>query len=345
MAKLLILTGPTAVGKTALGIKLAKKYHGEIVSADSRQVYKGMDIGTGKDIYRSKVKSQKSEIKFKNKNFSSEFYEVEEVRVWGLDVVEPDYPFNVADYREYATGVIEDIWGRGVLPIVVGGTGLYVKALLEPMEMAAVRPDQGLRRELQGETLERLQERLLGWDKDRWERMNQSDRQNSRRLVRAIEIAKQRRRSKIDGPLGLAQGERKDVLIISLGADRDYLYGRIDRRVEERMKRGMVGEIKELRQKGYSWDLPSMTAIGYREFKGEIKGTKDRELREVISRWKYGEHAYARRQVTFLKKFVGEQEKKGSGVLCVDVSEKGWQGKVGSGVRRWKEFGSVPPAR
>ncbi|MBI4099846.1 tRNA (adenosine(37)-N6)-dimethylallyltransferase MiaA, partial [Candidatus Microgenomates bacterium] len=160
MIKILVITGPTAAGKTALGIKLAKKFNGEIISADSRQVYKGNDVETGKD--RS-------------------FFQ------WGIDIAEPGTDFNVSAFREYAQKTIADIASRGKLPIVVGGTGHYLRALLDPFSTINIPPDPKLRaKNLSVEELQKLVNPPAGG------KMNPSDWQNPRRLIRAIETSKKR---------------------------------------------------------------------------------------------------------------------------------------------------------
>ena len=126
--KVLIICGPTGVGKTSLGIRLAKKYNGEIVSADSRQVYKGMDIGTGKDLNQFSIFNFQFSIKDK---YKIGYYEISGIKVWLYDVVDPDYKFNVADYLRCVESVIKDIWKRKKLPILAGGTGFYIKALVD----------------------------------------------------------------------------------------------------------------------------------------------------------------------------------------------------------------------
>ncbi|NCS99922.1 tRNA (adenosine(37)-N6)-dimethylallyltransferase MiaA, partial [Candidatus Parcubacteria bacterium] len=135
MYKLLIICGPTATGKTRLGIELAKKFNGEIVSADSKQVYRGMDVGTGKDLPVS------SKLQLSAQSFQLGYYEIKRVKVWLLDIVEPDYKFNVADYKKCADAIVEDIWKRKKLPIVVGGTGFYIKAIVDGIETMGVLPD------------------------------------------------------------------------------------------------------------------------------------------------------------------------------------------------------------
>lgn len=268
MNKLLVICGPTATGKTALGIRLAKKFNGEIVSADSRQVYIGMDIGTGKD--------------FKG--------------AWLLDVVKPNQPFSVAEYVKLAWQVIEDIWERGKLPIMVGGTGFYIKAIVDGIETMGVPPDWELREKLRYYDTKILRETLEKLDPEKLRRMNESDRKNPRRLIRAIELA-----TKTVRPILARKPYTLNPLFIGLTAPYKTLYQQIDERVDERVKAGIEEEIKKLLQIGYSWENSVLgTTIGYREWQPyfERKST----LEEVVKKWKFAEHGYARRQMTWFKR-------------------------------------------
>jgi len=202
MSKVLIICGPTAVGKTALGVRLAKELNGEIISADSRQVYKGMDIGTGKDLpvnpkFEILNPKQILNSKFQILNYQIGYYEIDGVKVWLLDIVEPDCQFSVADYVRCANSVIEDIWRRGKLPILVGGTGFYIKAIVDGIETIGVGPDWSLRRKLSNYQIIKLSNLLKKIDLEKWKRMNESDQKNPRRLVRAIEVAIRIQNSKI----------------------------------------------------------------------------------------------------------------------------------------------------
>jgi tRNA dimethylallyltransferase len=226
MEKLLIICGPTATGKTNLGIKLAKKLGGEIVSADSRQVYRGMDIITGKEV-----------------NF--------EIKTWLIDLVNPDEKFNVADYYGLAWKVIEDIWKRGKLPIVVGGTGFYFKALLEGIGTMGVGPDWELRKQLTNYSINELTNYLDKIDPERSRRMNESDRKNPRRLIRAIEVVRSGKGQMVNDKCKVANVNK---YIIGLRALSEVLYKRIDQRVEERVKMGAEEEIKKLISEGYNWE-------------------------------------------------------------------------------------------
>jgi len=242
MNKLLVICGPTATGKTALAVALAKQFNGEMVSADSRQVYKGMDIATGKD-------------------------RDPDIPIWMYDVVSPDEKFSVSQYQKLAEKAITDITARGKLPIVVGGTGLYINALIHPFETINIPPNLRLRKKFQNMTIQELQNMTARGD------MNQSDWNNPRRLIRKIEIAE----SKTVTP---KQPNTFDYLMIGLTAPLPMLYQRIDTRLKSRVRAGLVRETASLLAR-YRPDLPSMSAIGLNE------------------------HAYARRQLTWFKKQKG----------------------------------------
>ncbi len=275
MKKLLIITGPTATGKTKLGIELAKEFNGEIISADSRQVYKYLDIGTGKDL----------------KHFQ-----------WGLDLVLPNEPFSVFDWVEYTNKILKNIWSRNKLPIIVGGTGQYIKELLHPSETLNIPPNFELRSK--NYELGELQNKLQKINPEKWERMNDSDRKNSRRLIRAIEVA-----GKIASP---ASPDRNDMdsLVIGLTAPLEYLYKKIDERVEERINLGIEKEKEKLKKMGYFPD-----AFGYREM--------------GVEEWKNHEHQYAKRQLAYLKKYLSEIE-------WFDISHDESKAKIRQVFSRWR---------
>ena len=288
MNKLLVICGPTATGKTSLGLYLAKKFKGEIISADSRQVYKGMDIGTGKDIEKGK---------WIKENGKGGHWEIEGIPLWLLDVVEPNQEFNVVQYVDLAQKAIEEIKERKKLPIIVGGTGLYIKGLIDGIRTLGVKADWELRMRLENLPAENLFDLLSRIDPVKAASLNASDRRNKRRLIRAIEIASK------DQPLKTKNKKKEikaEVLIIGLKAEFKELYKRIDQRVEERVKEGAEEEVKRLIKKGYSWGLPALSALGYREWQPFFEGQATRE--EVIQKWKFDEHGYARRQLTWFKK-------------------------------------------
>lgn len=273
MSRVLVITGPTGVGKTKLGILLAEKFNGEIISADSRQVYKYMDIGTGKDVanFQFTIYNLQSISKFSNIKFTYGYYDVNGIKIWGLDIVEPDYAFNVSDYVNYANGALEDIWKRGKLPIIVGGTGQYIKELFWPSETLHIPVDQELRSK--DYKLEELQDKLKEIDINKWGRMNNSDRNNPRRLIRAIEVA---------GKIASPQAPRNDILIIGLMVEE--LEGRIRERVKERFRMGIEKERESLK----NYRLPK--TIGYQN--------------ESIDEWISAECKYAKKQLNYLNKYI-----------------------------------------
>lgn len=310
MGKLLVICGPTATGKTELAIKLAQKLDGEIVSADSRQVYRGMDVGTGKDVENFKFPSQsylapsgtirtrRKERFWTGKQIG--YYLVNGIKIWLYDVVEPKEEFSVAQYFKITKVVIKDIWQRGKLPILVGGSGFYIKALTHGIESLGIEPDWELRKKLSNLEINQLRANLAKIWPERWKIMNESDRKNPRRLIRAIEIARKYQNPNIKIQNYKSKIKNLDTLFIGLTAPYPVLYRRIDKRVEERVKKGVVEEIKTLLKKGYGWDLPSMSGMGYREFRDFFE--KRANFEEAVQRWKWDEHQYARRQMTWFKK-------------------------------------------
>ena len=297
MNKLLIICGPTASGKTALALDFAKKFsakggpasgwNGELISADSRQVYLGMNIVTGKETDKK-------------------------VKTWLLDVVNPDYNFNISDYYNLAWEAVFDIWKRRKLPIVVGGTGFYIKAMIDEIGTMGVLPNIELRQELSVLSVELLGQKLAKLDPERWEKMNGSDRKNPRRLIRAIEIhlgGVQPATPEV--VLRLRRTSGVNLLWIGLTTEKKILYEKINRRVEERLKMGAVEETRKLARR-YGWNVPSMTGIGYRQLRQYIEGKIS--LDEAVERWKLAEHAYAQKQMTWFRK-----EKR---IVWLNVEEK-----------------------
>lgn len=255
--KLLIICGPTATGKTSLAISLAKKFNGELISADSRQVYKDFDALTGKD------RSQ-------------------DTRIWLYDVTGADQPFSAADFVRLAKHAIDDIHARGKLPIVVGGTGFYLRALTTPIDSLRTPPNPKLRAKLRTLTLGALQQKLQIVDARRWEAMNQSDRKNPRRLIRAIEVALSSKRTTNIPP-------RYDALWIGLAAPLGVIANRIARRVAERFD-------KAVREVGNG--LPPI--LGLPALLSFKRGESSKE--ETLVAWAQAEYQYAKRQMTWFKK-------------------------------------------
>jgi tRNA dimethylallyltransferase len=324
MNKLLVICGPTATGKTALGISLAKKFNGEIVSADSRQVYIGMDLGTGKDLPVNSKFQVPSTKQIPNFKFQIGYYDFDLIPVWMLDIAKPNQEFSAADFVKLATEIITDITSRNKLPIVLGGTGFYLKALIDGVETLGVPPDWTLRRNLEKNTREKLFEMLSRFDSVKAASMNSSDRQNPRRLIRAIEVALKKSNFKLQNPASHFHLPTS-TLFIGLTANYTYLYDRVDKRIDEQVKQGAKQEIRELLKQGYTWDLPAMTAMGYGIWKPYFENKQSKE--EIISKWKFSEHAYCRRQMTWFKK-----DKR---INWFDITKQNWSNDLERLVNQW----------
>ena len=247
--KMLVIIGPTAVGKTALAVELGQAFDGEVISADSRQVYRHMDIGTAKATKEEQAA----------------------VRHHLIDVVDPDEELTLAHYKRLATETVEEVWSRGKLPILVGGTGLYVRALLEGWTVPEVPPNKALRDRLfaEAERLgpEALHASLAAVDPVAAQRI---DARNVRRVVRALEVYEQ-----TGVPISRLQRKQPPsyrLLKLGLTMPRPALYARIDARVERMLAQGLVAEVRWLESQGYGYDLPAMSGLGYRQIGQHLAG-------------------------------------------------------------------------
>ena len=293
MQKLIVICGPTGTGKTDLALGLAKKFNGEIVSADSRQVYIGMDIGTGKEVKRQKAKGKN------NSDISIEKgkgkWVVNDIPIHLYDVIRPDERFSLVEYQQLALEKIKDIHSRNKLPILVGGTGLYIQAVTEGLNIPKAPPDFKLREKLENERIEVLLSDLEKNDPQTYQKI---DKNNKRRIVRALEVYYQ-----LGQPFSKLQEKYLkidfEVLKIGLTGEREELYQRNDSRVDNWFKIGFVEEVKELLKK-YSLDLPALSSLGYRQVAMYIKGNLG--LVEATQRIKFDLHGYIRRQLTWFKR-------------------------------------------
>lgn len=319
MNKLLVICGQTATGKTSLALELAEKLNGELVSADSRQVYKSMDIGTGKDIPKD-FKFRVTDLRIKD--YEIGFYTDKNVRLWGYDLVGPDQDFNVSDYAIIARKIIRNIWRRKNLPILVGGTGLYIKAVIDGMDTMGFERNEELRNILKDKSCEELLSVLGKLDLLKVKSLNESDRKNPRRLIRAIEIAQSR---KLDESVGKKNKLQADTLFIGMKAPKNELVKKIRKRVKKRFERGFLEEVELLLKKGVKWSYSSMSSTGYRQTESYILGKKT--LKNVLNDWVTAEVQYAKRQLTWFKK-----EKR---ITWFDVSDKKYRVNVENIVRRW----------
>jgi tRNA dimethylallyltransferase len=267
LPKLLVICGPTASGKTELAIALAKKYDGALVAADSRTIYKGMDIGTGKD-----------------KSFPCLL----------IDIVRPDQPFTLAEYKAKALRAIRAVVKQGKLPILVGGTGLYIWSIVDNLLIPKIPPNEKMRREFEKKTADQLFALLNSIDPAAAKVTGK----NRRRIVRALEVViasgdKFSESAKRGRPLF-------DCLEIGMDVPREELKERIDRRVDQMMRAGFMQEVMDLRKKLYSPKLPAMSGIGYAELNAAIDGKQP--LAEAVERIKARTRQYGRRQMTWFRR-------------------------------------------
>lgn len=277
MRKLVAVVGPTATGKTDLALRLALAFEGEIIGADSRQVYRGMDVGTAKPTPEQRAR----------------------VPHWLVDVADPDEGFGLARYLDLAQAALDDIWSRGRCAFLVGGTGQYVWALLEGWQVPRVEPDWALRRELEEKARREgphaLHAEVEALDPEAARRL---DPRNVRRLVRALEVMRRTGR-----PLSACQTRRPpDFPWLALGLDvpSEQLYRRIDARVDAMMEGGLVEEVKGLLARGYRVDLPAMSGMGYRQVCQYLAG--DLSLEEAVARAKTETHRLARHQRNWFRR-------------------------------------------
>lgn len=280
MKPLIILTGPTAVGKTALSIRLAKAIGGEIISADSMQVYRRMDIGSAK-ITKEEMMGIPHHL---------------------IDVLEPDEEFNVTVFQKLAKAAVEEIYSRGNIPIVAGGTGFYIQALLNDIDFTENGEDTSIRDELEALAKEKgaeyLHGMLLAIDPESAEQIHAN---NKKRVIRAIEYYRQTGERISEHNKRERQKESPyEFLYYVVNTDRDILYQRIDQRVDEMMKQGLVQEVKELKDSGCTRDMVSMQGLGYKEILDYLQG--ECTLSDAVYLLKRDTRHFAKRQITWFKR-------------------------------------------
>ncbi len=320
MNKILIISGPTATGKTDLAVEIAKKYNGELVSTDSCQIYKGLDIGTGKD-------------------------QPDKTPIHLVDIISPDQKFSVAQFQKAGLEVIKKLHSQNKLPILVGCSGFYLDSLINPKyDTFSVKPNKIFRfisTKLSVKTLQKIYQLL---DKNAFLKLNNSDINNHYRLTRKIEI----KLSNIKNKASLSREvvpmksgtEGFDLLHISLTAPLDFLYKRIDDRVQKRLEIGFLDEIKNLLKK-YSWSDPGLQIGAYQCLKPYFQNKKKPPffkgrcpqdggvLSECIQLWQYAEHSDARRQSTYLKSRYQHK------ALFFDITSKNFKPKIFKVINEW----------
>ena len=276
---LIILTGPTAVGKTDLSIKIAKNLSAEIISADSMQIYEYMDVGS------AKVTKE----------------EMDGVHHYMIDEVKPDFKFSVSEFQLRADKYIDEIVAKNKLPLVTGGTGLYLNSLIYNMDFAKSNANneirESLRLELEEHGIDYMHEKLRSLDEESANRIHKN---NTKRVIRALEVCLSGEKMN-DFSKDLKFNDKYEPIIIVLNRERDHLYERINKRVDIMLEKGLIDEVKNLLNMGYSKDLISMQGIGYKEIIKYLDGeyTYDEAI-EVIKR---DSRRYAKRQITWFKRY------------------------------------------
>ncbi|MCK5757483.1 MAG: tRNA (adenosine(37)-N6)-dimethylallyltransferase MiaA [Clostridiales bacterium] len=285
MKKVLVITGPTASGKTAVSIQLAKKVGGEIVNADSMQIYRGCDIGSAKPSFTER------------QNISHHL----------IDIINPTNKFSTAEYKISAVKCIKDILGRGKMPVITGGTGLYIDALVKNIDFSVDRGNENIRRDLknllENKGKEYLYEKLKMRDSEAALTVHPN---NTRRVIRYLEI--------LDGFNGtlseykentLEEPSEFDYRIFVLWPERDFVYNHIEKRVDEMLDAGLVTEVRNLLNTGVKADDQCMMGIGYKETYAYIGGQID--YKEYVELLKRNTRRYAKRQFTWFKRYKDTQ--------------------------------------
>ena len=277
MEKVIIIVGPTAVGKTKLSIELAKKLEAEVISGDSMQVYKGMDIGTGKITTA----------------------EMNEIPHHMLDILNPNEPFSVADYQKLVQRKITDLNMRGVTPLLVGGSGLYIQAVLYDYVFSEQKRDDTLTKQLEARIEQEgnlaLYEELQQVGPEQAKKLHPN---NKRRLIRALEVYHTTGTTLSEWQSEQSESSKYEYHIIGLEMDREALYEQINQRVDAMIQHGLVEEVKHLYEQGYE-NTQAMKAIGYKELIPYIKGETD--LDSAVQLLKRNSRRYAKRQYTWFK--------------------------------------------
>jgi len=304
--KLVVVAGPTGVGKTMLGVELARRFEGEVINADSRYLYRGFNIGTAKP----DVDERKG------------------VPHHLIDILDPTHDFSLASYQELANAAIESVLHRGRLPLLVGGTPLYVNAVIEGWRIPKVPPQPEIRQRLEREAevagMGMLSARLAQIDPVAAEH----SRDNLRRITRALEIFEVtgERMSELEG-----KGPRPyQTLELGLSLARSLLHARLDRRVDDQIRNGLVEEVTRLLEDGVPRGAPAMSSIGYRQLLPYLDGEQTLEL--TIAQLKHDTHRYVRHQETWLRR--------NQRLHMIDVSQPNWTERAVEQVQRFVKEGS-----
>ncbi len=299
--KLVVILGPTATGKTKLAVALARHFNGEIISADSRQVFRGMDIGTGKDLadyYFETIEQKKvNENIFSKKNVKN-FKTIQHVPYHLIDIISPKTKFNVFKYQRLAYKAIEKVIAKGHLPILVGGTGLYIDAVIKGYnfcgEKVSTNKIFNIRKKLNKLSLPQLLNQLKQIDFKTYQKI---DHANRRRVQRVLELYYVSGKKKSEAGV---IGSDYDALVLGITFPLPELYRRIDERLDSRLKEGMIQEIKKLRSQGITWKRLDEFGLEYRYISYFLRGKLS--YQEAIEKLKQEIHHFAKRQMTWFKR-------------------------------------------
>lgn len=296
--KVVVILGTTASGKTGLGVKLADLFNGEIVSADSRQVYRGMDVGSGKDLPDYTIKKPDGKKK--------------KIKYHLIDVASPKTEFNLKKYQKGAFKALEDILSRKKLPLIVGGTGLYLQAVVDNYHLSTVKPDTKLREELELLDASELYNKLHLEHPAFAEKLHESDQKNKRHLIRYIEV--------LSGDLSYQAKTKEsvyDFLLLGLSPEKEILHSRILKRITDRLdNEDMVGEIKRLHQEGVSWKRLEGFGLEYRYISFYLQGKMDYD--EMVKKLFIAVCQFSKRQKSWYRRW----EKQGKKIHWIkDLSE------------------------
>ena len=278
--KIIVIGGPTATGKTKLSVELAKKFNGEIVSSDSVQIYKRLDIGSAKPTKE----------------------EMAGIPHHLIDILEPDETFSAYDFVEHAKAAIDDISSRGKLPIVVGGTGLYISSLVDNVSFAEGENDLSLRKKLNDEAekigADAMHSKLSEIDPEAAEKIHPN---NIKRVIRALEIYYTTGKTMTEhNAVSKLVESPYDAKMYALTTDRETIYSRIDARVDVMVDNGLIEEVSSLLASGITRDMQSMQGIGYKEIVSYLEGEISKE--EAIDAVKQNSRRYAKRQLTWFRR-------------------------------------------
>lgn len=292
-----IITGQTATGKTDRALTLAKQINGYIISADSRQIYVGMDIITGKDVDSTDAWELVDRFTSESrKEISLGYYLHEGIMIWGLDIISPNTHFSVYEYCQLVKQIMSHTIVQGMTPIVVGGTYLYIKALLYGLD-ATTGPSWDVRESFRNAPIGELQEKLKTLNPTTWESLNNSERNNPHRLIRKIEI---------EMGTQITHSKPTEPILKAISYDglehqsSDSLLAAITARVQSRIKAGAKDEVQKLLAQGYTAASPGLKTPGYQEIIQYLEGELTWE--QAVDKWIRSEVHYAKRQKTFMKK-------------------------------------------